>query len=121
MALAMPRMAAARTNSSASVSKPPYCAGTPTVPMMAIFGKLVTGAARGWAGLGADPMPGRAVGQSGRSGCEGHKWTQDREGPETTKGRPKATLSVSPVKEISGAGDEIRTHDPYLGKVMLYP
>ena len=23
--------------------------------------------------------------------------------------------------EVNGAGDEIRTHDPYLGKVMLYP
>ena len=22
---------------------------------------------------------------------------------------------------MAGAGDEIRTHDPYLGKVMLYP
>lgn len=24
-------------------------------------------------------------------------------------------------KEKDGAGDEIRTHDPNLGKVMLYP
>ncbi len=27
-----------------------------------------------------------------------------------------------PISErLHGAGDEIRTHDPYLGKVMLYP
>ena len=25
------------------------------------------------------------------------------------------------IKRLIGAGDEIRTHDPYLGKVMLYP
>ena len=25
------------------------------------------------------------------------------------------------VKAVSGAGDEIRTHDPNLGKVVLYP
>jgi hypothetical protein len=33
-------------------------------------------------------------------------------------------LSPGPVLSVwreIGAGDEIRTHDPYLGKVMLYP
>jgi hypothetical protein len=35
--------------------------------------------------------------------------------PEKTKARPK------PGFLFFGAGDEIRTHDPNLGKVMLYP
>ena len=33
----------------------------------------------------------------------------------------KAAHSLSFLKEYFGAGDEIRTHDPNLGKVMLYP
>ena len=42
--------------------------------------------------------------------------------PQNAKGRLTATfasflLSQNPI----GAGDEIRTHDPNLGKVMLYP
>lgn len=32
---------------------------------------------------------------------------------------PTGLLSWRPV-EFYGAGDEIRTRDPYLGKVMLY-
>ncbi len=35
---------------------------------------------------------------------------------QNEKGRPKAALF-----HPDGAGDEIRTHDPNLGKVMLYP
>ena len=31
------------------------------------------------------------------------------------------SLSNGFVFDDFGAGDEIRTHDPYLGKVMLYP
>ena len=38
-------------------------------------------------------------------------------GPPKRQGRPKAAL----LSIRTGAGDEIRTHDPYLGKVMLYP
>ena len=39
-----------------------------------------------------------------------------------TKGRPKAAFVSSCCgRERIGAGDEIRTHDPNLGKVMLYP
>ena len=30
-------------------------------------------------------------------------------------------IQDAPSIESFGAGDEIRTHDPYLGKVMLYP
>ena len=33
------------------------------------------------------------------------------------KGGPKAAF----FRRSIGAGDEIRTHDPNLGKVMLYP
>ena len=44
---------------------------------------------------------------------------------ETTKGRPKATLSFSLYPPgywwKIGAGEAIRTPDPNLGKVMLYP
>ena len=39
---------------------------------------------------------------------------------KTTKGHPKVTFIVSPEREI-GAGEAIRTPDPNLGKVMLYP
>ena len=43
--------------------------------------------------------------------------TQDSRA-DKTKGRPKAALiGVKPT----GAGEEIRTLDPNLGKVMLYP
>jgi hypothetical protein len=35
--------------------------------------------------------------------------------PPKTKGAPEGTPFCI------GAGDEIRTHDPNLGKVMLYP
>ena len=43
---------------------------------------------------------------------------------------PRATVCSAQVAEsqrtkdgwvVFGAGDEIRTHDPNLGKVMLYP
>ena len=37
------------------------------------------------------------------------------------KPRQLATLSRAASARLPGAGDEIRTHDPYLGKVMLYP
>ncbi len=40
---------------------------------------------------------------------------------ETRKAAPRDGLfRISPEGE-DGAGDEIRTHDPNLGKVMLYP
>ncbi len=51
------------------------------------------------------------------SGHERHLNPQSK----TTKGRPEATLSLFFPEEEIGAGDEIRTHDPNLGKVMLYP
>ena len=44
--------------------------------------------------------------------------------PETTKGQTHVwPLDRNPFlkKEDFGAGDGIRTHDPNLGKVMLYP
>ncbi len=45
-----------------------------------------------------------------------------RRHPETSKGRHTATLSKTTAERwFVGAGDEIRTHDPNLGKVMLYP
>ena len=34
---------------------------------------------------------------------------------------PSAGAKVLFFQNISGAGDEIRTHDPNLGKVVLYP
>ena len=37
--------------------------------------------------------------------------------PETRKGRPMG----DPFRLTDGAGEEIRTLDPNLGKVMLYP
>tara|TARA_R110000787_G_scaffold28730_2_gene78165 strand:- start:1791 stop:2159 length:369 start_codon:yes stop_codon:yes gene_type:complete len=41
---------------------------------------------------------------------------------QTHKGRPKAALlTLLGCKEPVGAGEEIRTLDPNLGKVMLYP
>jgi hypothetical protein len=41
---------------------------------------------------------------------------QQNGGTEKQKG-PKR----GPLCDLIGAGDEIRTHDPNLGKVMLYP
>ena len=42
--------------------------------------------------------------------------------PSSRKRRTRqARGSIRIEKEKVGAGDEIRTHDPYLGKVMLYP
>ena len=41
--------------------------------------------------------------------------------PAKAKGRLGATLYPRLPFRKSGAGDEIRTHDPNLGKVMLYP
>jgi hypothetical protein len=37
------------------------------------------------------------------------------------KSGPKAAFCFLPFGRFFGAGDEIRTHDPNLGKVMLYP
>lgn len=37
------------------------------------------------------------------------------------KGRHSCLALTLGNTEEFGAGDEIRTHDPYLGKVMLYP
>jgi hypothetical protein len=45
-----------------------------------------------------------------------NKGSQKNERPDVVSG----LLIVSPLREI-GAGDGIRTHDPNLGKVMLYP
>jgi hypothetical protein len=43
-------------------------------------------------------------------------------GPRTAKGHPKvALLSCWVSREPVGAGEAIRTPDPNLGKVMLYP
>jgi hypothetical protein len=55
-------------------------------------------------------------------GAQGEKFIAARETvlrnaqAQNEKGRPKAALF-----HPDGAGDEIRTHDPNLGKVMLYP
>ena len=36
-------------------------------------------------------------------------------------GKEKAAKAAAIFDRFFGAGDEIRTHDPNLGKVMLYP
>uniref|UniRef100_A4WT94 Uncharacterized protein n=1 Tax=Cereibacter sphaeroides (strain ATCC 17025 / ATH 2.4.3) TaxID=349102 RepID=A4WT94_CERS5 len=42
---------------------------------------------------------------------------------ETSRRFPMSSgvACAAPDLRFTGAGDEIRTHDPYLGKVMLYP
>ncbi len=37
------------------------------------------------------------------------------------KPAPRGRLLPTQIVENIGAGDEIRTHDPNLGKVVLYP
>jgi hypothetical protein len=52
-------------------------------------------------------------------GCNNNPVTQQH---KNAKGRPKATFAnFLLLQNPIGAGEEIRTLDPNLGKVMLYP
>ena len=67
----------------------------------------------------------RAASGEGARGAAPHATKRARSGCERpqTLGRPRrASCDVCILGKVpTGAGDEIRTHDPYLGKVMLYP
>ena len=39
----------------------------------------------------------------------------------STSHKKTAVKETLPAVFLNGAGDEIRTHDPNLGKIMLYP
>ena len=52
----------------------------------------------------------------------GHRSLLPQLRPKNAKGRPMATSAKHPYsQDQTGAGEEIRTLDPNLGKVMLYP
>jgi hypothetical protein len=54
------------------------------------------------------------------AGLKGQNGGSD--GGEKAERPPKGGLfHISTFRDRIGAGDEIRTHDPNLGKVMLYP
>ncbi len=70
-----------------------------------------------YGGLAAHIAP-MAHRQLRRSGVGGLKRTCV---PRTAKSRPKAAFAISKKDLENGAGEGIRTLDPNLGKVVLYP
>ncbi len=53
--------------------------------------------------------------------CNNHGTTHEPEGPDRTLRKKKTRFREPCFLLKTGAGDGIRTHDPNLGKVVLYP
>src|SRR5437588_306179 len=58
------------------------------------------------------------------AGVECRQWTIYPHGTPQPGGGPESPMGLdlnsTPLQKRSGAGDEARTRDPYLGKVVLY-